>query len=459
MKSDFKEGRRGYAFKNGKLYSFEPRHVLVMTIWPDPRAWFKRRSHNWRPTRKLADKLLSTNLYRAGAIGVDVPDTDPLGQRLLPGIYAETEHCLVQNWRRDMKVMGGCFDMIPADIRNELLKYSERKWHLLNMFARCPGAMDLSHSNPALLYALASNWVFHKPAVQKPVRAARSLMSRKQKHILSWLGFPATETARKILSKIMPRSLSINALLYLRDSFNSPEVVKMLSHVNRINAGILRLATDARYRQFITSRLLEDLAEDDTQDAAQPPISAFFEYTLRMMDKVPGHHVRKFVSLDRLRAVHDELAARVPPALMEEYRMPFPSSFFDPPFAGTEDIQPLTTPRALYFEGEIMDHCAGSYTEMVTRGSHYIYRVASPVRATLSIYRCGKNWRAGQLYMAHNKRVDAPMREYLFTELFRSGQPQPSPSWYGWGWEMGEWMDGIYPRPYFLFPHFIFNNH
>jgi hypothetical protein len=42
MKSDFKEGRRGLAFKDGKLFEFTKRHVLVLSPWPDPRAWFKR---------------------------------------------------------------------------------------------------------------------------------------------------------------------------------------------------------------------------------------------------------------------------------------------------------------------------------------------------------------------------------------------------------------------------------
>ena len=31
MKSNFTEGRYGYAFKNGKLYWFTKRHVMVMT--------------------------------------------------------------------------------------------------------------------------------------------------------------------------------------------------------------------------------------------------------------------------------------------------------------------------------------------------------------------------------------------------------------------------------------------
>lgn len=51
----YKEGPPGVHFKNGKLYSFCKTHALVLSQWPDPRGWFKRRSHDWRPTRKWSD--------------------------------------------------------------------------------------------------------------------------------------------------------------------------------------------------------------------------------------------------------------------------------------------------------------------------------------------------------------------------------------------------------------------
>jgi len=300
VKSDFKEGRWGYAFKNGKLYSFEPRHVLVMTPWPDPRAWYKRRSHGWRPNRKLADELFSKNLFSAEDIDLlpDVPDVDPSGQRLMTAILKEAENWSLKVQRRNTQVMGSYFDAIPGDVRSELLKYSERKWHLLNMFARCPGAMDLSHSNPALLYALASNWIFHKPAVQRPIRAARSLMNKKQKHILSWIGFPGTETARRIMAKVVPRSLSINALLYLRDGLIDPQIVKTLFHLERINAGALRLVTDARFRPHVTPQLLSQICRDQAQDVLYPPITSILADALQREALGPGRNPhRRFASV------------------------------------------------------------------------------------------------------------------------------------------------------------------
>jgi len=114
-------------------------------------------------------------------------------QPLLPGIFDTADGARELRIRhareRDREVARRFLGSIPDDILSEVSRYWTRKWYVLNVLARCPGAMDLSRSNPALLYALASNWVFHKPAVTRPMRAARSLVNRKQRDIMEWLGF------------------------------------------------------------------------------------------------------------------------------------------------------------------------------------------------------------------------------------------------------------------------------
>ena len=134
----------------------------------------------------------------------------PDGQMALPGVTSREERYAKEQYHYQA---ARCVFVhsLPREVREELRRYAERKWHLLNLFARCPGALDLSRSNPGLAYALASNWAFHKPAVARPIRAARSLVHKKQKAILEWLGFPATEPARRILAKIRPKSLRLRS--------------------------------------------------------------------------------------------------------------------------------------------------------------------------------------------------------------------------------------------------------
>jgi hypothetical protein len=426
MKSDFKEGRSGYAFKNGKLYWFDKRHVLVMSSWPDPRCWFKRRSHGWKASRKWADHLLFTGasfLSRQGELDKPVqpgPEVLPSGQYLLPGVYTSQEDRGQVALRRNIATFTGFFDTIPADARAEILKYSDRKWHVLNLLARCPGADDLGRSNPALLYALASNWVFHKPGVKQPIRAARGLVNRKQKQILEWLGFPATETTRRILCKIVPHSLSVESLLYLRNSLEDPYVIKCLSHMERINAGVLRLVTDQKYRSYLTPRLLEEIGLDKAHDEVDPLVFRILLDTLKMSELADGKHCpRQFVSLKRLNAVHDELARQLRPEMFARSN-DLPARFPVPTFTGTESIKPIMTPDELFLEGREMKHCAAIYAPLVADGSEFIYRVLAPVRATLSIVNYEGQWRRSQLFQACNKPVAPEVSEGIFESLFRS---------------------------------------
>ena len=81
-----------------------------------------------------------------------------------------------------------CFlESVPADVAKSVSRFPQRQWHLVALAARCPGALDLMQSSPALAVCLASNWAFHRPAVPQPMRSARALIRRPQPEIAAWL--------------------------------------------------------------------------------------------------------------------------------------------------------------------------------------------------------------------------------------------------------------------------------
>lgn len=218
--------------------------------------------------------------------------------------------------------------------------------------ARCPGADDLSRSNPALAYALASNWVFHRPAVTRPMRAARSLVGRAEPRILEWLGFPTSEPARRILAKIVPLSLSVEGLLYLRDALADPWTVRILSHLRRINQGALRLTTDPRLRPHVTFRLIEDVSRDNAHDRASGNGLQPFWGVLRAVRRLGrADDPLRFLSWEHLISMHDEMVA------WWEGKGP---DRVAPPFVGDDEIQPIAT---------LWDPSAGDSTPL---GFHFL---------------------------------------------------------------------------------------
>ena len=448
MKNVFKPPRPGCEFKNGKLYVFEKNHVLVLQGWPNPQAWVKTKRKGWHHDRMRADKFFTENLFpEYGRPSLTPPDTAQVEcpDHLHHADYTDEEReryweyhrkAVVREWREKHR-QADFFDHIPPDIRNALLRYTSRRWHMLNLFARVPGALDLHVSNPALCFALASNWAFHKPAVQQPMRAARSLVRKKQKHLLGWLGFPATDSARKVLQKINPAAVSMERLLYLRDTLQDPGRAKILCHLPRLNAGVLRLVNDIRIMPHLTCRLLEDVTRN-AQDYCEAFTFRILIDTLRMDRRLGGGHCpERFVSLNRLHDVHDGLSQRFN-AAREQQREAYaedayyirdqdPVAFPGPPYEGTTAIQPITTPEDLIAEGKEMRHCVASYAWSVAEGKEYIYRVVEPVRATLSIYTYGQDWRSGQLLRAANKDVPREIKQQVFQKLFNSRRLEITP--------------------------------
>ena len=195
MKQKFLKGRPGIHFKDGRLYCFDEHQVMVLSAGTDPRCWIKTpKQPGWHSARKAPDTLLK----QAGIAGRELPVGMQASHYIMPDgqlVMPFGLHIMVRNAYSLELFM----QQVPTPIRKRLLPFNDRRWHLYNLLARVPGALDLCDSNPALAYMLASNWVFHRPAVQNSLRSARALAMKPQRRILEWLGFPPEESVRKTL--------------------------------------------------------------------------------------------------------------------------------------------------------------------------------------------------------------------------------------------------------------------
>jgi hypothetical protein len=304
-------------------------------------------------------------------------------------------------------------DRIPVEIRNAIAPFRSRHWHLLSFVARCgDAARDLLLGNPVLAYALASNWIFHKPAVQRPLRSARALLAKgkKQRDILEWLNFPATEAFRKMLMKVSPKSVTVPALFYLRQQASTPDAMKALSHVPRINASVIRIATDPELLPYAAPNLLAEISTPSLTDE-RPEAAYILRDTLDMLRTLaPDRTPAPVTSARALHELHEtlitELNRRNPPApaLPDP---PFPA----PPLKGTDDIVPLTDAQQLAEEGFLQRNCVASYIYRVTALKTYIYRVLAPERCTLAVVKKRDRWVLAELKLAGNGAASPATRE------------------------------------------------
>ena len=439
------KSRRGESFTNGKLYHFDDKRILVAKPWPEMRAWYKTAKLPWQATRRFAESCIMSELFPKGT-PLNICETWPLSEE--QQIFEENRQKWLESlddqerlnlhkpsewldaWsekiiERRHLALSQFFDAIPDLEREFVLRFGSRRWHLLALFARCPGAFELAQSNPALAYALSSNWVFHQPAVFQPMRAARALVKKKQRDILAWLGFPETEQARKILAKIPPEEVSLEGLLNLRRILACPTSLKLLSHAPIITSSMLLFLNDPGFRPWLTPIFVEELSSyrvhrevwwEPTTSTRSEAIWEIYKYLrdfLRMQEQVRAA-LRPLRSISQLKEMHDEAVGVYNATTKATSLLPFPA----PPYPGKKIlIEPITCDQILQDEGLEMGHCVGSYTRAVQLGEVYVYQVLSPVRATLSIRRHTQGWQLDDIRGMSNQKIPIDIGKKLYAEL------------------------------------------
>lgn len=312
---------------------------------------------------------------------------------------------------------------IPEGVVDVVARFPARHWELLVFVAQCgAGALDLLDANPALGFMVGNTRAFRRTPGTEPMVAARLLLmsGRSQREILTWLGFPGTETVRRIVRKIEHRALTFPLLRALRRQIGDATCQQRLVHLPRITKTVLILAGDGTLH-LLSPALLRRLAEREVRGASALP--RLLADTNRMWRQVhEGQSPPPFASLARLRLEHDRLATTVNWAEVQGSREDVARS----PLPGNESILPLDTLALLVEEGQAQRNCVASYAARVRRGECFIYRVLTPTRATLSVVKRAGRWRIDALEGPANARVPAKTRaavqEWLDTSQPPSGR-------------------------------------
>lgn len=412
----FKTNRYGFSLKAGKFYFFDKRQVVVMKGWPGPMAWRRTTRIPWHPTRQHASPVLAVLLARMKTAGDAIdysPDSTPEeNERIRKAV----------EWERH--VAATFFAPLPSVALDTLMPLVERQWNVFSLLARCPGAMDLAVSNPALCFALASCWAFHQPAPAHPLREVRRMVRKKQKDILGWLGFPATESARRILARVSLADVTVSRLFNLRRALGNQVLSRTLAHLPRLPGFVLDVVGTPWLEPLMKPAFLHEVVSG-TRVFSDQDLMTFLKDTMWMSRQQERPLVNGFASVRQLIRVHDELAGGHQGYIAMEH---MPETLPPPPFDGTEDIVPLSTPADVIREGREMNNCCASYLAAIAQGHRYLYRVEAPVRATLEIVREGMRWVPGQLMKEGNQPVEQATRYSLFNKLLLSSQRSRNPA-------------------------------
>jgi len=270
-------------------------------------------------------------------------------------------------------------------------------------------AGELVESNPALALCLARlpGWdtAFGKG---DPAALTRQLLREKRRAACEFLGFPGTDAAVKLLSKIPLRVCSLPLLLRLRQPLREqPGLLRMLGHLPVLTEDTLFLAAYWRWGNSVTLSFFCQIAiECRGKDLPTQvwPLDDIAKLAQRL-----GKTVRcRFGSAQEIRRFHDRLAEEFNAAGLS---IPKESEWFPPPpKGGTAEIVPLDQPDLLAEEGRLQHHCAAIYRPEVEEGNVYFYRVLKPERATMCLAKTAAGWKLHELKAACNAEVTAATR-------------------------------------------------
>ena len=329
-------------------------------------------------------------------------------------------------------------DSVPGELAERVERFPSHQWGMLWLMAREKSVLDLARSNPILAYAMANHGILRGFTPHTAAALAVGHSRLKQREILDWLGFPATQSLVRLLKKIAPESVSPYSVRLLRVALEKhPAILDLLRHLLRINAGVLGLVIDPSTREHVTPVLLREVGEDGTQLAQASTAHRLHNGLLLLREIAPTRHVapirtiaaadvfcrtveeeyqahqerraeehaRAIAREERIRRERRRAAAERARATRARRRVE-DREFPPPPVPGTADIVPITNSKDLRREGRTQGNCVASYENRVLRGAVYIYSVLAPERATLSIAkRADGVWRRDELKKKGNRKV------------------------------------------------------
>jgi len=417
MQMEFHRSRPGAAFCNGKVILFRSGEIIVIRQWPQIMAWRKTATQGWRAWRPQ----LPPRLVRLKEPQIN----NGRNREQHPLQLGSSDDNALDPWakikmlrqRRFAEAAWQFSRPIPEAVRRMVRTFNQSQYEMLQAAAAIPYAMQLYHSNPALLFALIRNDQFFIAPPRERLAASRRWILHKQHDIAAWLGFPedAAKICVKILARLSPQDIRIHRLWWLRRMLADSDLRKLFAFAPRIDATVIGFVWDLK--EILNARLAGKLvARLDSKALLQARmIGRDIVRMWRLLER-PWPPAKKICGINAMEELHYDLWRNCERRARNsglEIRL------LEKPLPEWPDIELLGTTREIVAEGEEMNHCVASYICEMTSGAKPIllYRVRWPERATLRLSKAGEMWRIAELRCHRNQEPSPETFEFVKTWL------------------------------------------
>ena len=218
------------------------------------------------------------------------------------------------------------------------------------------------------------------------------IYAQKRSMRLQLLGLPPTQEAYRILSKLTILDCYPVQLEQLKHALHCKSKRKLLRHLPQITAETLNtLQLESDYLDtHLLSLQTTDLLPQQCNCVADicKEISQFRQ----ALGRFPAWPYKgKGLSLHQLIQSRNKLELELALGVGTRH-VRFPK----PPLKGIQSsklrIEPLSSVRDLFHEGNSMQNCIVSYARHTLAGTHYAYKMAYPERATILMVKRADDW-------------------------------------------------------------------
>ena len=388
-----------FGFRDGWLYFYRDRALYRLKAWPRVIVEHRQANGGWRAPDLI---LRDTVLREFECFHLD--PLDPLYSSAHGFLWEHGTGQACMPWEGVWSVERGCtfgylhWQRFLATLPTALVKHASSLpcgfLSALELFLEVPAAMDLAPRNALLLAALARHWEF--PAVGRlDWDAVRARVCGRRRNMLPWLGYQAREATVKGLERIRLEGwVSTARIQGVLAGLSDPEWATVLACCPPVEEVVMDCLLNPLTRQWMEPGRLQKTGGRISVVVTElfGPINSLLE------DGIIDLSGARELSRHRPHECTMELIL----PLLKQHELP------PAPVPLSAGIEPLETVQALVDEGKAMRNYAGGlpYFAKVAGGHRALYRITSPVRATLALHRIhGGYWMLDDIKGPYDKEV------------------------------------------------------
>ncbi|MGJ8650848.1 MAG: hypothetical protein ACSHX4_10860 [Opitutaceae bacterium] len=312
---------------------------------------------------------------------------------------------------------------IPLDVLRELQRYCDHHSELIELAQLDPiRFVRLSRSNPAMAIAIATYWAFQAPW-EMPPRDKRDafrlkLLMMKPRLMLSELGHPERDEWVHLMQKLSGYNFGVYLIKRALHLFEDHKLRRHLRHLPAITVDILWLLQHPSLP--VDMPLLELAIKEPAQDGfLLVDLVSNILTTREMSCREPAWPYRGTIrSWQSLLRAEWRNALRCGAQSLQFPRAPLPVDTLP---EGLE-LHPLTCPRDVKEEADLMQNCSLEYSDDIQKGERYLYRIKKPERATLLLQLESSGWEIEQIGLYANAGKIRQLTENLIYRWIRQNK-------------------------------------